>query len=254
MDLMRIMNGHPVEKFRWLAEERDNRALESNHVNEAVIGEPNFLHTWWLEKMVTMARSVGRIKFLTGGSATGFLIAPDLLMTNNHVFENERDAKNAIIQFNYRLKDPFTISMPDEWEFDPESMFITSPELDYSIVKVKNKGGKTAGDVWGFLKIIPQAAENILINHRVNIIQHPRGELQQVAIRDNQVKAVTDTVVQYVTDTDYGTSGSVVTDDSLNVIALHNQRVQDPNVSAVHWYRNQGYRIDKILEHASINL
>jgi endonuclease G len=70
---------------------------------------------------------------------------------------------------------------------------------------------------------------------------------KQIAFRDNQVRAVNGSTVQYLTDTDYGTSGSPVFDDYFNVIALHNQRVPDPN-NPYRWYRNQGFRIEHILD------
>jgi V8-like Glu-specific endopeptidase len=69
---------------------------------------------------------------------------------------------------------------------------------------------------------------------------------QHFALKDNEVKAVTDQYIQYLTDTDYGTSGSPVFNDYFHVVALHNQRVQDPS-SPGRWYRNQGYRIGVIL-------
>ena len=60
---------------------------------------------------------------------------------------------------------------------------------------------------------------------------------------------VDDEKVQYVTDTDYGTSGSPVLDDWFNVVALHNQRVRDPN-NPGRYHRNQGYSISAILSDA----
>ena len=82
-------------------------------------------------------------------------------------------------------------------------------------------------------------------NQRVNIIQHPQGRFQEIAFRDNQVKAVGENYLQYLTDTDYGTSGSPVPDDWFNVVALHNQRVPDPS-NPHRWHRKSGvpYRSD----------
>jgi endonuclease G len=213
---------------------------------KAILGPPNFKAVWWLESALAASRSVARVK-LSAGSATGFLIAPDILMTNNHVFENEQDARFAAIQFNYRQLADGDLAPRDEWECDPDAMFRTNPDLDYSIVRMKPKDGKHAGDKWGFFNL--RHGARIRPNHRVNIIQHPQGRFQEIAFRDNQVKAVTETVIQYLTDTDYGTSGSPVFDDWFNVVALHNQRVADPN-DPFRWHRNQGYRVEAILADA----
>ncbi len=83
-------------------------------------------------------------------------------------------------------------------------------------------------------------------SQRVNIIQHPQGRFQEIVFWDNQVKAVQDNYILYLTDTDYGTSGSPVFDDWFDVVASHSQLVRDPN-DPHRWYRNQGFRVEAIL-------
>jgi len=236
-----IDSGARPKGFEWTG----GKTLDSNtgRLVEAVIGEPNFRNIWWLEEALKAAQSVARVR-LPAGSATGFLVGPDIFMTNNHVFENEQDAKNARLQFNYRRLADDTPAVVDVWECDPDEMFKTNPELDYSIVKVKKKDEKNAGDIRGCFNL--RHGVTISVNQRVNIIQHPRGMFQQIAFRDNQVKDVRDKYIQYITDTDYGTSGSPVLDDWFHVVALHNQRVRDPDTDR--WYRNQGYRVEAILD------
>lgn len=223
---------------------------EEPGVLEAVIGEPNFKAVWWLERAVDAARSVARV-VLQGGSATGFLVGPDTFMTNNHVFESAQDARTAKLQFNYRKLANDSEAPVDEWVCDPDALFHTNPALDYSIVKVKPKGGKKAGEVWGAFDL--RHGEKVHANERVNIIQHPQGRHQEIAFRDNKVRAVKDTFVQYLTDTDYGTSGSPVLDDWFRVVALHNQRVADPK-NPQKYYRNQGFLISAILADAGPRL
>ena len=91
------------------------------------------------------------------------------------------------------------------------------------------------------------------VSQRVNIIQHPKGRYKEIVFRDNQVRAVEPPLVQYITDTDYGSSGSPVLDDWFNVVALHNQRVRDPQ-SPYRWHRNQGYLINEIYDEIKIIL
>ena len=239
-----IMSGASPEGFAWDGGETVHR--DTGTLVEAVIGEPNFKKLWWLSEALRVSRSVARVK-LPGGSATGFLVGADVFMTNNHVFENERDTANAVLQFNYELNADGSPAGRDEWKCDPNNMFRTNPSLDYSIVRVQKKNGKNVGDVWGFLNL--RHGSSVAKNQRVNIIQHPRGRFKEIAFRDNQVKVVSDEYIHYLTDTDQGTSGSPVFDDWFNVIALHNQWVRDPN-NPHRWYRNQGYRIDAILSDA----
>ncbi len=237
-----LMSGVSGEGFTW-KDADTNRTAEGIRL-EAVIGPPNFKEIWWLESALQAARSVARVK-MANGAATGFLIGPDLFLTNNHVFENEQDAATSVLQFNYRLLANGEVAPRDEWVCDPEDLFKTNPDLDYSIVRVRQKDEKRAGDVWGYYDV--SHGRTVRTSQRVNIIQHPQGRFQEIAFRENQVKAVEETFIQYLTDTDYGTSGSPVFDDWFNVVALHNQRVPDPN-NPHRWYRNQGYRIEAILQ------
>lgn len=239
-----ITSGASPTGFSWTGGQTVHR--DTGLLIEAIIGEPNFKELWWLAIALEASKRVARVK-LPAGSATGFLVAPDVFMTNNHVLEDENDAGNAVLQFNYQLNADGSPAEVDEWECDPDDMFKTNPDLDYSIVRVKQKDGKNAGDVWGFLNV--RSGSSVVVNQRVNIIQHPRGRFKEIAFRDNEVKAVSDNYVQYVTDTDYGTSGSPVFDDFFHVVALHNQRVRDPNAPS-RWYRNQGYLIEKIVSDA----
>ncbi|MDH3694418.1 MAG: serine protease [Gammaproteobacteria bacterium] len=239
-----VNNGTSTAGFGWQGGETVNPQTDTRV--EAVLGEPNFKSIWWLELALDAARSVGRVK-LPNGSASGFLIAPDIFMTNNHVFEDEGDARNATLQFNYRLLANEDPAPRDDWTCDPDDLFKTNEDLDYSIVRVKEKDAKKAGDVWGHFNL--RHGTNVVSNQRVNIIQHPQGRFQEIAFRDNQVKNVSDNFIQYLTDTDYGTSGSPVFDDFFNVVALHNQRVPDPS-NPTRWYRNQGFRVEAILADA----
>ncbi len=236
-----VVSGASFDGFAWRGGETvraDTRMLA-----EATFGEPNFKAIWWLESALKAARSVARVK-LAAGAATGFLVGPDLFLTNHHVFEDADDARSAKLQFNYRMLADGDLAERDEWECDPDDLFRTNPDLDYSLVRVKHKAGATPAEAWGFLDL--RHGARVRENHRVNLIQHPQGRFQEIAFRDNQVKAVLDDTIQYLTDTDYGSSGSPVFDDWFNVVALHNQRVADP-IDPFRWHRNQGYRVEAIL-------
>ena len=241
-----VNSGTSSGGFDWLGGETVNTLPNSPTLVEAPIGEPNFKSIWWLEEALTAAKRVMRVK-LPGGAASGFMIAADIMITNHHVFENADDAARAILQFNYRLTASGSPVHVDEWECDPDSLFEANPSLDYSICRVRHKDGIKAGDEWGYFDL--RHGVNSVVNQRVNIIQHPRGRFKEIAFRDNQIKRIDETIVQYLTDTDYGSSGSPVL-DWFNVVALHSQRVADPN-QPTKYYRNQGFNINAILDDTS---
>ncbi len=243
-----LMTGGPMASFKWITRGSVDPTLGIDL--ERVFGEPNFKQIWWLTKAVKVADTICRIKF-PNGSATGFLIDEDILITNNHVFENKKDTKNCVLQFKYRLTQNGEEDKIDEWTCEPKKLFKTNAALDYSICKIKNKGGKKPGKEFGFNRI--SKALNVFPNQRVNIIQHPQGRYQEIAFRDNQIKGITDEFIQYLTDTDYGSSGSPVFNDFFDVLGLHSRRVRDPH-NPYRYYRNQGFRIDAIYDEINSHL
>ncbi len=240
MNISWINSGISKQGFNWKGGLGINPT--TNGLETATIDQENFKQVWWLEAALIASKKVARID-LGNDFATGFMITEDILITNQHVFEYKDDAKNSKVQFNYHLKDWQTPSNPDNWECDVDKLFKSNEALDYAIVKLKDKGGKKAGRVWGYFDISRDI--DLSVNDRANIIQHPDGRRKEIAFRENQVRHISDQFIQYLTDTDKGSSGSPVMDDWFNVVALHNQRVRDPQSSG-RWYRNQGYRIDVI--------
>ena len=80
-----VISGTSPVGFKWSGGDAVSRV--TGGLTEFVVGEPNFKHIWWLEEALKAARKIARVK-LPNGSATCFLIANDVLMTNNHVFED----------------------------------------------------------------------------------------------------------------------------------------------------------------------
>ena len=88
--------------------------------------------------------------------------------------------------------------------------------------------------------------QSVREGRRVNIIQHPGGRPQEITFRDNKLLAVRDDILQYLTDTEYGSSGSPILNDHFQLVGLHSQRVADPR-KPDRWYRNQGFRLSAIV-------
>jgi endonuclease G len=243
-----IESGTSPEGFIWNVHQTPLR-YDRTRV-QAVIGDSNFIHIHLLEQALRAARHVARIR-LPGGAATGFLISHDVLLTNHHVLETPEEACQAVIQFNYRLLSNGVPAPVSEYRCDPDSLFHTNPNLDYTMVRLKSQAGDPPGQEWGYFNI--HTYPKMLPGQRVNIIQYPGGGFQHIAFRDNFVRDIQQETVQYITDTDYGTSGAPVLDDTFAVLALHNQRVRDPTHPG-RWYRNQGYRINAIIKDISDRL
>jgi endonuclease G, mitochondrial len=240
---------------------------------ERVIGATrDFLGVAFLDEGLQANRSVGRIVTRLGGGrvayGTGFLVSPRQLLTNWHVLHNVGEAADSAVEFDYqidRFGNPLTV---ERFGLAPEAFFINDKELDFALVAVSGRSerGKDIS-AYGFCPLIKEEGKITQGLDCLNIIQHPRGELKQIVIRENRVVDLPEdntNVAHYEGDTEPGSSGSPVFNDQWEVIALHHQGVpkvdahgnfldvngrvwyegDDPTLLA--WVANEGIRVSRI--------
>ena len=211
----------------------------SDTLLESVINsEDTFLDICLLWGALYCSRAVGRIELPEGTAlGTGFLIGPDLLLTNQHVLEREDYLEDAIVRFNYVNDATGVLAGADKVISFTRGFFYSSPaeELDYALVRLTEKplmdiaaqgplatapveSLVMAGKHRGYLTLSP----SILTNYaRVNIIQHPKGDPLKVVLTENYVVYRSERRVQYVADTMDRSSGSPVFNNLWQVVALH---------------------------------
>lgn len=193
----------------------------------------------FLEKGLIAARSVARI-VTPSGLGSGFLISPDnLLLTNNHVIDTTPQPGKLKAQFNYQKTIKELPDQYEEFEID-HTIFHTSIPDDWTIVKLKGN----PAEKYGFLQLKDVSIEE---NSFVNIIQHPGGEYKQIALYHNLVTFKDDNIVQYLTDTLPGSSGSPVFNSQWDVVALHHSGGWFPVKDGSKVLRNEGININKII-------
>lgn len=113
--------------------------------------------------------------------------------------------------------------------------------LDYAIMEVEGAPGST----WGWL---PLAARDVRKDQRINIIQHPNGLPKQISLQNNLIQYVGGDVLQYVTSTNPGSSGSPVFNDGWEVVGLHHAGGDLPEPTTNRRYRrNEGILLSRIL-------
>jgi V8-like Glu-specific endopeptidase len=240
---------------------------------EAIIGSDDMVDVGFLARGALTGKSVAKIevprfddgvpKKLQGGkpwlmNGTAWLIAPDLVMTNHHVIEARRagepaaslgdflkQGKASVVRFDYDSADAMIES------FDCSGVIAFSDSLDYAIVQLSKSTTRTP------LQISTQPVAFTAATYLpLNIIQHPRGDLKKVAFRNNLLTGADDRIIRYFTDTDSGSSGSPVCDDTWRVVALHCGAAFVKDVSfqgKPTAYLNFGTQIQAILSHIKIS-
>lgn len=186
---------------------------------ERIIGSNNLKQLAWIQKGLDLSSSVCRIQG-PNGSGTGFLVNPNVIMTNNHVIPNASVAEQSVADFNFENDVAGNPKQIFRYKLHSEG-FHTSPlsDLDYSLVWLEERPDLPPLKDWGFLSLDPNTIP--VPSEHVTIIQHPGGGPKQIAITANQVIKINSPFIFYTTDTMRGSSGSPIFDDNWNVIAIH---------------------------------
>lgn len=237
--LTSAMSEPPLPDDRW------RPRLSLPRAEKLMSSMSTFLPVSFLTLGAERSRSVARVMLPDLTTGTGFLVADDLLVTNHHVLPDVDAARAARVQFNVQESATGHPEQVEEYALDPESAFTTSPMAgghDFTVVRVS--GAPTRR--WGSL---PLSSSGVDVGSRVMIVQHPEGGFKKVALHNNLVTYVDDDVVQYMTDTLPGSSGSPVFDSTWRVVGLHHAGgdLVEPR-SGTRVFRNEGIVIARVAQ------
>lgn len=217
---------------------------ESNEetLEKIIGGSSQLLPISFLEKGSIVSSSVGRIITPIGEVGTGFLINNNLVVTNHHVLPTKEISEVSKMEFNFQKSSSGLDIMAETYYFSPEVKFKTSEADDLTVVALKEDASSKFGEI-KVNQVETKAGE------RVSIIQHPGGLQKQVALHDNHVVYVGDGLVQYLTDTMPGSSGSPVFNQDWELIAIHHSGgwLLEPNTKRK-YFRNEGIEVSKLLK------
>lgn len=220
-------------------------------VLEKIIGENTLRPIAFLKQGLEVARSVAYVGVRFNNerwSGTGFLVAPNLLLTNNHVLPRQELLSSTLFRFNYEENFSGEAQQTFEYRAELNGIFHTNQILDYTLVQIESEPGKE----WGWLPLI---SRNISLKSRINIIQHPQGQPKQIALQNNFIEYIGGNVIQYITSTLPGSSGSPVFDDSWEVVALHHAGGQIPEpTTQKRYFRNEGILIESVFNDLPVDL
>jgi len=247
---------------------------------ERINGEANFQDIRIIQRIVQLSKAVGRIttnsRLGNTGYGTGFLIAPNLILTNNHVLTSPEAASNSTIQFNYELDQDGNPGKSESFNLLPEEFFVTSsykndPDdpysgLDFTVVAV-GAVSNTGTPISKFpLARLDKKLGKIIDGENCVIVQHPKGDYKKIVMKDIRMLVLKDDFLIYESDTLPGSSGSMVLGlGTGEVVALHHSGVPrknrhgqwlrkdgsvvqpGDNDNVIDWMGNEGIRVSSIL-------
>jgi hypothetical protein len=217
------------------------RPIDVSAAREKIIYENTLRHVAFLERGLDVSRCVALLD-VGGWTGTGFMVAPSILLTNNHVLPSQDLAASALFKFNYQLGFDGEERKVENYSARPEELFYTSEELDFSLISIAGSPGVR----WGYMDMV---RVSVTVAQRVNVIQHPAGMPKQISMQSNFVEYVDENVLQYVASTLAGSSGSPVLNDRWQLVALHHAggNIPEPGTGDV-FFRNEGIRVGAILD------
>lgn len=223
-------------------------ALRRRGSARKIIGTEDFLGVSYLEVGVAAARAIGRVVIREGGQIAGFgtgsLVSPQLLLTNHHVLGSAAVAEGSSVEFSFQDGLDGQPLTPRSFEFDPESFFLADEDLDFALVAVRATPDELAD--FGFNRLSEDEGESA-VGQFVTIVQHPRGEKKQIALRENRIVDVLDSFLHYEADTEPGSSGSPVFSDGWEVVSLHHASAPAPDHTELGGFVNEGIRVSSLL-------
>lgn len=177
-------------------------------------------------------RAVCRVEFegnTKQAIGTGFLLGPSVAITNYHVMQDVilgNVSPNSVI-LRFDCVGPENNPSPgQEYRLAKDWLIEKSPpsKLDFALLQIDSSPGSAPssnepnGPIRGYLTPI---SHDFLIGEPLVIIQHPKGSPRRFAV--DRVKRVQSNHMRvgYVTDTDYGSSGSPCFTVSFTLVALH---------------------------------
>lgn len=264
------------ETLYWERERKRTTKAIINLAAERIMGSDQSNEIWPNENARKSGMPVGRLYEIgredePKGFGTGFLIAPNILITNNHVFKEALEAVNCAVNFSYeKNKETQLVCNGSSFQLKPDTFFYTCEKLDFTLVAVEDASidKKDMLSVLGSLSLIGSKGK-IRFRSPINIIQYPGGGVKKYTTEDNYVTAINDVqgTVFYTTDTEKGSSGAPCFNEFWEVAALHFTAVPSINEKGewlttegtvwnlgmgdekVNWIANAGTSISKIIDH-----
>lgn len=238
-----------------------------NDINDMVSVE-------FLERGLEAALSVGRVN-AGGFTGTGFLVGPNIMLTNHHVLPNADEAMLANFDLDAeenRFGDAKTMQ---RFSLCPNKFWAASEELDFAFVAVEpHSTGGVPLAAYGWHPLLVGEGK-IRLGEGVSIIQHPAGRVKMVAVHNARLIQLRNGIEDeafcfYTCDTDRGSSGSPVFNSRWEVIALHHASVPETNEKGkvatksesrggmtleqalqhpedVSWIANEGVRVSRLV-------
>lgn len=228
----------------WKGQDKDKEIASKLYLERLMEKRSRLFDIEIAYQVAQISRSVAKLVLRyenENAYGTGFLIQPDLILTNHHNISNEEygDIQAVTVEFDY---EPGFPGKPLVLQGKTDTIEKDSKH-DWAVVQLEHIVDRQP--------IALSTPYHIGKNDPIIIIQHPLGAYKQFAIDPMSIQYIDENVIQYLADTQKGSSGSPVFNIKMHLIALHHAEAEveidvDGRKDTV--WRNEGVRIDRVME------
>ena len=208
--------------------------------------------TAWRTRLGALEAQVCRVEIPEGTArGTGFLVAPDLVLTAFHVIQSlasSAGAREARLRFDYKRAANGTEVHPGtafelaaSWlvaarpwspaDMDANPADLPAPDaLDFALLRVRDSPGRQriglaselpGASERGWIRASQIGSDGFAQNHTLFILQHPEGDPLKLAFGRSDGLNSNKTRLRYQVNTEPGSSGSPCLNASLELVGLH---------------------------------
>jgi S1-C subfamily serine protease len=236
----------PASGSWWKGDDRAPGAAARLRLERLLDSRSRLIRIELAAEVVSAARSVAKLSVTFAGQAahgTGFLISPDRVLTNYHNVAHATYGRaiGVVAEFDYDLGEHDSPLVRRALV----DTIVGDPDDDWAVLTLAapvNRPPLRLGTPF-----------DIGSNDLVVFIQHPQGGFKQFSLEPLAIRYRDDRVIQYLADTQHGSSGSPVFNQRMQVIALHQAEAEargevgGTGVAADETARhNQGVRITRV--------
>jgi V8-like Glu-specific endopeptidase len=184
--------------------------------------------------VVQAARSVGKLSFMTDtlpGSCTGFLISPDLMVTNTHCIDSQQRCDTATVLFGYEETRAGALTSTGQEDC---LEYIDTKLRNFDVAVIRLSGSPGAQQRYGVLRLqtadLPTAEADLrLATAGMFVVSHPGGKAKAVTKSGCAIKTVrasgsvagNESDVGHLCDVTDGSSGAPMLDGTNRVVGIH---------------------------------
>jgi hypothetical protein len=176
------------------------------------------LQPWFVKRAAELVSAVGRVSVAGQGFGTGFLIARGVILTCHHVLPDVETAGASLFELDYQRDEDDTFRPVTAVKLHPQTYFVTDEALDFVVVALETELMDRS--------VIPLTAQASAIpGEWVSLFHHPLGGPLQLSLHGGNVTAVYDNFLYHDANTQPGSAGAPLFDQSLRLIGLHHASV-----------------------------